>query len=125
MNTTITETEIANRALQHCGAARIPVSNDPTATLWTDDSKNADEIRACYHILRRAEQRRNIWTYAVRNVALRPIDDTGKAITFGAWDVADTYAINDVSLGTDGQIYQSQVASNLAHNPTDTANYAY
>jgi hypothetical protein len=117
---TITETEIANRALQRCGAGRIPASNDPTATLWTDDSKNASEIRACYHILRRAEQRRNIWTANVRRCALRPLDTTGKAVTFAAWAIGTTYAINDVVLGSDGQIYQSKVASNLAHDPTTT-----
>lgn len=125
MTATVTETQIANRALQHCGATRIPASNDPNATLWTDDSKNADEIRACYHILRRAEQRRNIWTSNVRNVALRPIDTTGKAISFATWLVGTSYAINDVAVGSDLQIYQSKTAANVGHDPADPVNYAY
>lgn len=124
MTATITETTIANRALQRVGAARIPAANDPAADLWSDDSKNASEIRACYHILRRAEQRRNIWTANVRTCALRPINTTGKLLTFAAWAIGTTYAINDVVLGSDGQLYSSKGAGNLAHDPTTTF-YAY
>ena len=45
-------TQLANRALQHCGAPRIAAG-----ALLTEDSKNASEIRECYDPLRRAEHR--------------------------------------------------------------------
>lgn len=59
--------DIANRALQHCGASRI--------VSFTDDSKNADEVAFCYDKLRIAELRRNVWRFAIRKVAIRAIQD--------------------------------------------------
>lgn len=109
----VDETYIANRALQHCGASRIP-----DGTLRTDDSKNAAEIRACYDSLRRYEQRRNVWRYCVRTVALRPIGNQSKFLTFGSWAIGTTYSINDVVLGSDGQNYSSLVAANIGNDPT-------
>jgi hypothetical protein len=119
----ITETSVANRALQRVGAARIGLIN-ANDTVWTEDSKGANEIRTCYHILRRAELRRNVWTFSVRRVALRAIDTNSKQVTFAAWAVGTTYAQNQIVLGTDGQIWQSRVAGNLAHDPA-TPNYTY
>ena len=109
----LTQTDIANRALQHCGAERI----QPTALL-TEDSKNASEIRACYDLVRRAEYRRNTWRFSTRQTALRPVDETSKDVTFGNWASGSTYAKNDIVTGSDGQIYISQVASNLGNDPT-------
>jgi hypothetical protein len=119
----ITETSVANRALQRVGAARIGLIN-ANDTVWTEDSKGANEIRTCYHILRRAELRRNVWTFSVRRVALRAIDTNSKQVTFAAWAVGTTYAQNQIVLGTDGQIWQSRVAGNIAHDPA-TPNYTY
>lgn len=56
------EVEIANRALQKIGASRI--------TSFDEGSKNADEVKACYEILRRAELRSNFWIFAIKRVAL-------------------------------------------------------
>lgn len=115
-----TQTDIANRALQHVGAERI----QPGAVL-TEDSKNASEIRACYEIARRAEYRRNVWRFATRRVALRPLDDASRLVTFAAWSSATTYALNMCVTGSDGQRYQSRVGSNLNNDPTtDTTNWA-
>lgn len=124
MTAVMTETAIANRALQRVGAQRIGEINSGD-TLWTEDSKNASEIRACYHMLRRSELRRNVWRTSTRRVALRAIATTTKVVAFGLWASGSTYALNDVVTGSDGQIYQSRVASNTAHDPTDPANYAY
>jgi hypothetical protein len=109
----VTETDIANRALQRVGSERIA-----TGALWTEDSKNASEIRACYHLLRRAELNRNVWRFSIRNVALRPIDINSKLVTFATWVVGTTYANNDVAVGSDGQIYSSRAASNVGNDPT-------
>ena len=66
-----TSTDVANRALQNCGASYITANS-----LWTEDSKNAQEVRNCYDSLRRAELRRNVWRFSVRRIPLRPVDLT-------------------------------------------------
>lgn len=111
---TLTETAIANRALQYVGG--LPLTN-----LWTDTSKNAVEIQNCYHMLRRAELRRNVWQFAIRTAALRAINtetNNQRRVTFGAWSAVATYAVNDVVLGSDGRVYYSRVSSNLNNDPS-------
>lgn len=111
----INATQIANRALQKVGSMRIPAGN-----LLTDTSKAADEVRACYDILRRAELRRNVWRFSIRSVALRALNATTQQITFGTWSSLSTYKLNDVVVGSDGQTYVSLIASNTNNDPTST-----
>lgn len=117
----VTETDVANRALQRVGCERIA-----SGALWTEDSKNASEIRACYHMLRRSELNRNVWRFSIRKCALRPIDDfTSKQVTFPAWASATAYSINSIVTGSDGQIYHSKTV-NTGNDPTapDFVNWA-
>jgi hypothetical protein len=116
----VTDTMIANRALQRVGVQRIGalVADD---TVWTEDSKNASEIRACYHMLRRAELNRNVWRFSIRTVALRAIGKNSKLVTFAAYNNATTYALGAVSLATDGQLYQSRIPANVGNDPTLSA----
>ena len=107
-----TQTNIANRALQHCGAGRIAAG-----AFLTEDSKNASELRECYDLNRRYELRRNVWRFSTRKTALRPLDSTSKPVTFGTWASGTTYVLNDVVVASDGQIYISKTAGNLANNP--------
>lgn len=110
----IAPTDIANRACQKVGAARIPLG-----TLLTANSREASEIRACYDMLRRSELRRNVWRFSIRTVALRAMDNNNsKIITFGAWVTGTSYSINDIITGDDGQIYYSRVASNSGNTPS-------
>lgn len=109
----VTQTDIANRALQHCGAERI----QPGAVL-TEDSKNASEVRACYDLTRRAELRRNTWRFSTRRTAIRPIDSDTKFVTFGDWDDAEDYVLNDIVTGSDGVVYISKADSNTSNDPT-------
>lgn len=111
---TVTETDIANLALGLLGAQSLIAAG----ALRTEDSNNAATLRNNYDTLRRSELRRNVWRMSIRTVALRSIDDDARFITFAAWSVASTYAINDVVLGSDGQIYSSLVAANIAFDPT-------
>lgn len=55
-------TDIANRALQKLGSARIMA--------MTDASRNAAECALCYPILRDAELRRHPWSFAIRRATL-------------------------------------------------------
>lgn len=85
-----TETDIANLALQQCGAGKIV-----DGQLWTEDTKNASEIRLCYDTIRRAELRRNVWRYSIRTEVLRKRTATTKVIMFSEWDALVSYEIND------------------------------
>lgn len=113
-------TDIANRALQHCGVRRIA-----DGALLTEASNNASEIRACYDKLRIAEQRRAVWRYTKRKAALRAIGafNASKFVTFATWVIGTTYNFNDVVTGSDGEIYYSLSASNIANDPAATSGY--
>ena len=68
-NTAFTRPEdVANRALQHCGVRRI--------TSFTDDSTEASETSFAYDKVRQAELQRNIWKFATKLAAIRPIETT-------------------------------------------------
>ena len=86
-----TSTDVANRALQNCGASFIS-----DGALWTEDSKNANEIRNCYDSLRRAELRRNVWRFAIRRVPLRPIDSTTYKIVPVTYDATKSYLMSTI-----------------------------
>lgn len=60
--------DICNRALQHCGVRRI-------ASL-SDDSTEASECAFTYPLVRQAELQRNIWKFATKVAAIRPINTT-------------------------------------------------
>lgn len=109
----IDPTKIANRACQRVGAELIAAG-----ALLTEDSKPANEIRNCYDILRRSELRRNVWRFGIRTQAIRPLDDTSKLVTFGAWAVGTTYALNDIIVGDDTQIYISIASGNIGNTPS-------
>lgn len=108
----ITETVIANRALQHLGAQRIAAG-----LLRTENSKNASEIRECYDTLRRAEMRRNMWRFSIRKVVLRPLESDSKFVAFGSYAAATTYAGGDIVVATNGLTYISKSSANVGNTP--------
>lgn len=67
-------TDIANRALQKLGSARIMALTDP--------GRNATECALCYPLLRDAELRRHPWSFAMRRGVL-PADDAFDGPAFG------------------------------------------
>lgn len=107
-----TSVDIANRALQHCGARRI--------TAFTDGSKNANSVSFCYDKLREAELRRNVWTFAVRKVALRPVDNTTRVIVPPAWSNVTTYPQGFV-VSNGGAVWESTAAGNIGQTPGQDA----
>jgi hypothetical protein len=74
-----TSVDICNRALQRVGARRI--------MSFTDGTPSASEVSFCYDKLRRAELRRNLWTFSIRRVLLRPL---GTALQ--TWDPTLSYS---------------------------------
>lgn len=107
----VTPVDIANRALQHVGATRI--------VTFADDNKQAAETSFCYDKLRRAELRRNVWRFAIRTTALRPLGMDDKLITFGSWNGGTAYAVNDVVTSlVDNHIYYSLIPGNTGNEPS-------
>lgn len=110
-----TSVDIANRALQHLGSARI--------TAFTDDNKNASATSFAYDKLREAELRRNVWRFAVRKVALRPVASNTTALNAPAWASGTTYAQGAV-VSYQSQVWESLVGSNVGSTPgTDGSNW--
>lgn len=114
-----TETEIANKALDLLGVADVIAAG----ALRTEVSRNATILARAYDECRRTEMRRNVWRFSIRTQAIRSIGDFSKNVAFGAWSAVATYAVNDVVLGTDNQIYSSTVATNLNHDPTTSPDF--
>lgn len=108
---TITETLVANRALQRVG-------NDPVtegSTLWTDTSRGAKQIRRCYEIDRRSELRRNVWRFSIRSLILRPLTDDSRLVMWMDWRAGTVttdeidYAAGDIVMGSDGQLWKALI----------------
>lgn len=130
--------DIANRALQHCGATRI--------TSFSDDSKNASETAACYDGLRMAELRRNVWRFAVRRAVLYPINGAVTGLTApttdissnqtltaslptmglvpGSWSATGVYNFGAI-ISYGGRIWVSTVPANVAMRPGTDSNVAW
>lgn len=83
-----TSVDIANRAMQHVGARRI--------ASMSEDSKAADEVNFSYHKIRQAELRRNVWRFATRLAALRPVDTDTMVIVPPAYSAALTYITGSI-----------------------------
>jgi hypothetical protein len=103
-----TSIDIANRALQHCGARRI--------VAFTDDSTEAAAVSFCYDKLREAEMRRNVWRFSIRKVALRPIDTTWSYIAPLAYVAATAYVTGSV-VSYLGQFYEATSPGSTGETP--------
>lgn len=97
--------DIANRACQHCGVTRIQDLNE--------DSLQAGEIAFVYDKLRRAELRRNVWRFAIKRAALRPIGIGTCIIVPPLWAATITYGLGALVGSSSGAIWQSQIQDNL------------
>lgn len=107
--------DIANRALQHCGATRI----DPTLG-FTEPSTNASETSFAYDKLRKAELRRNVWAFATRKAILRAIDSNTLLLVPTLWVSASIYFVGSIVADQFGQLWQSTVASNTGNDPLNS-----
>src|ERR1700761_8166202 len=93
-----TPVDIANRGLQHCGAELM----DPVLG-FQEISKAARQTSFVYGKLRRAELERNVWTFATRRAALRPIDTPTMLLMPTVWISTVSYyrgSIVDDGTGT-------------------------
>lgn len=104
----LTPTDIANRALQHCGATRI--------SAFTETSKNAAESQFVYDKVRQAELRHSLWRFATRRAALRPIGPLTSLFAPLAYNNAVTYAFGQVVVDA-GINWVSLRSGNLGQTP--------
>ncbi len=112
----VTQTEIANRALQHVGTTAIVAGG-----LFTEDSKNALEIRNCYDIVRRAELRRNVWRFSIRRCTLRAITPSSQKVVPAAWVITTRYPANAI-VSYNGFYYISVINANISNIPDPNSN---
>ncbi len=101
--------DIGNRAAQHCGVGRIVDFNE--------DSLTAGEISFVYDKLRRAELRRNVWQFAIRTAALRPVATGTMFIAPTLWASTTTYGFGALVTDALGILWQSLAQDNLNNAP--------
>lgn len=107
--------DIANRALQHCGATRIDV-----ALGFAENSKNASECAFCYDKLRQAELRRNVWRFAIREACLRAMDVNTLLLSASMWSSVTTYFVGSIVSDETGQLWISRIPDNLGYQPENS-----
>lgn len=101
--------DIANRALQHCGAPQIEAVDE--------DSKRNLEVSFVYDKVRRAELRRNVWRFSIRKAVIRPIDTTTLLLSAPPYDATKIYSPAAIVRDTNGQLWRSLIADNLGNDP--------
>jgi hypothetical protein len=104
--------DIGNRAAQHCGASRMGLDG------FSEDSKTAGEISACYDQLRQAELRANTWTFACRRAMLRAVDDDTMLLVPALWVDTTTYFVGSIVADENGFPWISRIPDNLGLQPT-------
>lgn len=89
--------------------------------LFTEDSKNAQEIRNCYDIVRRAELRRNVWRFAIRRCTLHAITSSSQKVVPSDWAITTNYPANAI-VAYAGFIYISVADANISNIPDPNSN---
>ncbi len=110
MATYTQDVDIANRAIQHCGARRI-------ASLSTTTNKQATELNFCYDKIRVAELRRTVWRFATRRATVRLMDSNTRILVPDAYNAATTYAAGALIQDTNGVNWISIFGANTGHTP--------
>ena len=105
--------DIANRVCQRCGVQQILDINE--------DSLNNNEITFAYDKLRRAELRRNIWTFAIKKAVLRPATVTTQLLAPQLWSPSTTYMLGTIVVDANGILWFSTIPDNLNNPPASTS----
>lgn len=110
-----TPVDIANRALQHCGATRL----DPTLG-FTENSRNSSETAFAYGKLRRAELQANVWTFATRRIVLRAVDSNTMLLAPSMWVADTTYFVGSIVSDESNNYWISRFPNNLGNDPQNS-----
>lgn len=104
--------DIANAALQHCGAERI------SDTLgFNEDSEGAAECSFRYDKVRRSELERNTWRFAIRYAVLRAIDANSRLLLPALWIETQTYYNGSIVSDAQNVLWISSVNQNTGNAP--------
>ena len=102
--------DIANRALQHLGVPRV--------TALTNSSKQAREANFAIDKVRQTVLRKSVWTSATRRCVMRQmLVASTKTINFSTYAAGTTYQTGDVVADSNGFLWISTKATNLANTP--------
>lgn len=101
--------DIMNRVCQACGVTQIAVIGE--------DTLNYLEISFAYDKLRRAELKRSVWKFAIRNAVLRPIGAGFMLLAPVLYASTTTYGVGAIVVDSAGLIWQSRTQDNLANQP--------
>lgn len=105
--------DIGQRALQHCGAARM----DPALGFADPTSRGAQEIAFVYDKQRVAELRKRCWTFATRRQVLRAIDTNTLRIQPALWSAVTTYFRGSIVADQSGNLWIGRIPNNLNNDP--------
>lgn len=109
-------TDVAGRALQHCGVPRL----DPVLG-FGDGSQRANETNFAYGKIKRSLLRSDVWRFATRKAVLRPIDTNTMLLAPTLWQAGVTYFQGSVAVDSAGFAWISEIASNLGNQPGSAA----
>lgn len=102
---------IGNRALQHCGAARMGSAG------FNEDSRNAAEVSFAYDPQREVELRRRYWNFAIKRAVLRAIDDNTMRLDPALWSPGTTFFVGSIVSDQAGNFWTSRIPNNLNNDP--------
>lgn len=104
--------DIGNRALQRVGSELMDASLG-----FSEISKRAQQVSACYGKLRRAELQGNVWVFATRKAAIRPLDRNTLLLAPTLWSSAVTYFFGSIVSDALGTLWVSRIRSNTNNQP--------
>ena len=105
--------DIGERALMHVGSSIGAAAN----AAFPGNPKAAALLAACYGKLRRAELGRNLWTFATRKTAIRPIDTNTMLLAATLWSGSVTYFVGSIVSDAVGTLWKSTIRNNLNNQP--------
>lgn len=110
--------DIGNRALQHCGAEMMD-----SAQGFNEVSKAARQVSFVYGKLRRAELERNVWSFATRRTALRPVAATTMVLKPALWVSTTIYYRGSIVDDGTGTLWKSRTQNNINNQPQTSSTW--
>jgi hypothetical protein len=108
----LSQTDIGNRALQHCG---VPFM-DP-ALGFGENSERAQQVSFNYDKLRQTELRRNLWAFATKEAMLRALDSNTMKVSPSLYSSGATYFVGSIIADQHGTLWSSATTSNIGNDP--------
>jgi hypothetical protein len=109
-------TDIGNRGLQHVGASLMGSLG------FAEQTKQARQVSFCYGKLRRAQLRENVWKFATRRAAIRPISASTMFLVPALWTQSTTYFRGSIVSDENGVPWRSKIPDNTGNQPENSPN---